>query len=153
MNISNSVISPGVAPRGLTHAANKPWHGRSNHSVLQRTGRKSILIADDDTDARVTLGELLQLAGHSVHLCADGVEALRTACAVRPDVILLDIEMPGISGYEVCGCLRGMEGFGHTRVYALSGLSGTAHDRRCEQEGFNGQLMKPLDISELEHLV
>jgi len=147
------IISNDRTPDATIHNVPKPWHQRSNCGDLQRAGRKTILIADDDSDARATLGELLQLAGHAVHLCADGMEALRVACEVRPDVIFLDIEMPGISGYEVCGCLRGMEGFERTRVYALSGLSGIAHDRRCEQEGFDGQLMKPLDITALEYLV
>jgi CheY-like chemotaxis protein len=131
----------------------KPWHERNHCTASQRIGRKSVLIADDDPDARASLGELLELAGHCVHTCGDGREAIRVACEVRPDVVFLDIEMPGLSGYAVCSQLRALDGFERTRVYALSGLTGPAHERRCRQEGFNGQLVKPVDISALDRLV
>jgi CheY-like chemotaxis protein len=131
----------------------KPWNERSHREAPQRIGGKSVLIADDDADARTSLGELLELAGHSVHVCGDGRDAVRMACEVRPDVVFLDIEMPGLNGYAVCGQLRALGGFERTRVYALSGLTGPAHERRCKQEGFNGQLVKPLDISALDRLV
>jgi len=131
----------------------KPWHKRDNSTASQRLGRKSVLIADDDVEARDSLGELLELAGHSVHVCGNGRDALRMAREYHPDVVFLDIEMPELNGYAVCGQLRATDGFEQTRVYALSGLSGPAHDRRCRQEGFNGQLAKPLDISALDHLL
>ena len=121
--------------------------------MADRTGRKSVLIADDDRDSRDSLGDLLELAGHNVHVCADGPEAVRLACILHPDVVFLDIEMPGLYGYDVCSLLRSFDGFEQTKVYALSGLSGPDHERRCEQTGFNGHLVKPLDIAELDHLV
>jgi CheY-like chemotaxis protein len=111
------------------------------------------LIADDDEDARKALGELLELAGHSVHVCGDGVDALRMAREFHPDVVFLDIEMPGLNGYAVCSQLRATGGFEQTKVYALSGLSGPAHESRCQREGFNGQLVKPLDIAALDRLM
>jgi CheY-like chemotaxis protein len=131
----------------------KAWHEHIHSAAAQRVGRKSVLIADDDQDSRATLGDLLELAGHSVHLCADGSEAVRLACSVHPDVVFLDIEMPGLNGYDVCSTLRSLNGFETTRVYALSGLSGPAHELRCEKEGFNGHLRKPLDISALDRLL
>jgi CheY-like chemotaxis protein len=137
-------------PAGTPVADAKPWH---NSTASQRIGHKSVLIADDDADARDSLGELLELAGHSVHVCGDGRDALRMARELRPDVVFLDIEMPGLSGYAVCHELRSLDGFEQTRVYALSGLFGPAHERRCQQEGFNGQLVKPLDISALDRLM
>jgi CheY-like chemotaxis protein len=121
--------------------------------VAERTGRKSVLIVDDDTDARISLGELLELAGHSVYLCGNGNDAVRIACEFRPDVVFLDIEMPGVNGYDVCNQIRALDEFEQTRVYALSGLSGQAHERRCRHEGFTGQLVKPLDISALDRLM
>jgi CheY-like chemotaxis protein len=131
----------------------KPCHERSHRTGSPQIGAKSVLIADDDPDARMSLGELLELAGHSVRVCGDGREAIRMACELRPDVVFLDIEMPGLNGYAVCGQLRAIDGFEETRVYALSGLTGPAHERRCRQEGFNGQLVKPLDISALDRLM
>ncbi len=147
MRISKSIQQPGSA---LIDP--QPWYKRSNSTASQRGGRKSVLIADDDADARDSLGELLELAGHSVHMCGNGSDAVRMAHEFRPDVIFLDIEMPGLSGYAVCHQLRA-SGFEETKVYALSGLTGPAHERRCEQEGFNGQLVKPLDISALDRLM
>jgi CheY-like chemotaxis protein len=135
-----------------THEA-KPWHRRDNSTALQRNGRKKVLIADDDAEARASLGELLELAGHEVHVCGDGRNALRIARECHPDVVFLDIEMPGLDGYAVCNQLRSLDGFQQTRVYALSGLTGSAHERRCRQEGFNGQFVKPLEISALDRLV
>jgi len=131
----------------------KPWHRRDNSTAMQRRGRKTVLIADDDAEARTSLGELLELAGHEVHVCGDGAEALRIARERHPDVVFLDIEMPGLDGYAVCHSLRSLGGFEQTRVYALSGLSGTAHERRCRQEGFNGQFVKPLEVAALDRLV
>ena len=120
---------------------------------MQRGGRKKVLIADDDAEAGASLGELLELAGHEVHVCGNGAEALRIARECHPDVVFLDIEMPGLDGYAVCHSLRSLGGFEQTRVYALSGLTGTAHERRCRQEGFNGQFVKPLEVSALDRLV
>ena len=112
-----------------------------------------MLIADDDADSRESLGELLELAGHEVHTCGDGEAALRMACECHPDVVFLDIEMPGLDGYAVCHALRSLAGFEQTRVYAVSGLSGPAHEQRCRREGFNGQFVKPLKIAALDRLM
>lgn len=131
----------------------EPWHRRGNSTATQRRGRKRVLIADDDVETRTSLGELLELAGHEVHVCGDGDNALRIAREWHPDVVLLDIEMPGLDGYAVCHHLRSLDGFEQTRVYAVSGLTGTAHERRCRQEGFNGQFVKPLEIAALDRLV
>jgi CheY-like chemotaxis protein len=120
---------------------------------MQRGGRKKVLVADDDAEARASLGELLELAGHEVHVCGDGEAALRIACECHPDVVFLDIEMPGMDGYSVCHSLRSRGGFEQTRVYALSGLTGAAHERRCRQEGFDGQFVKPLEVAALDRLV
>jgi len=131
----------------------EPWHRRSHSTATQRSGRKTVLIADDDADARTSLGELLELAGHVVHVCGDGQDALRIAGECHPDVVFLDIQMPGLDGYAVCHRLRSLEGFEQTRVYALSGLTGAAHERRCREEGFNGQFVKPLEIAALDRLM
>jgi two-component system, chemotaxis family, CheB/CheR fusion protein len=112
-----------------------------------------VLIADDGVDARMSLAQLLELAGHEVYICGDGLNAVRIARECHPDVVFLDIEMPGLDGYAVCHQLRSLEGFDQTRVYALSGLSGPAHERRCRQEGFSGQFVKPLEISALDRLM
>lgn len=142
-----------VTEKPLPHDDSQPWHRRGNSTATQRNGRKTVLIADDDADARDSLGELLEMAGHEVHRCADGIDALRIARERHPDIVFLDIEMPGLDGYTVCNHLRALDGFEQTRVYALSGLSGPAHERRCRQEGFTGQFVKPLEIAALDRLM
>jgi CheY-like chemotaxis protein len=137
----------------VTEDTSEPWHGRGNSTAAQRGGRQTILIADDDADARASLGELLELAGHRVLVCGDGRDALRIACECHPDVVFLDIEMPGLDGYAVCQQLRSRDGFEQTRVYALSGLTGAAHELRCRQEGFTAQFVKPLEIATLDRLM
>ena len=131
----------------------QPWHRRGHCIATQRKVRQTVLIADDDADARASLGELLELAGHQVHTCGDGKAALRIACECHPDVVFLDIEMPGLDGYAVCHQLRSRAGFEQTRVYALSGLTGPAHEQRCREEGFSGQFVKPLEIAALDRLM
>jgi signal transduction histidine kinase len=70
------------------------------------SGVRRILVADDNLDALETLAQLLQLRGHEIHKAADGVQALEAATRVRPDLVLLDIGMPGMDGYEVARRIR-----------------------------------------------
>jgi CheY-like chemotaxis protein len=63
----------------------------------------------------------------------------------EPDVIFLDIEMPKVDGYVTCQNLRRLAAFQKTRIYAVSGITGVAHERRCGAVGFDGQISKPAD--------
>ena len=159
MSLFSSVPRPNLFSVKTVEKTSSPppnagsWHRRGYSTATQRTGRQTVLIADDDPDARTSLGELLELAGHDVHVCGDGQDAVRIARECHPDVVFLDIEMPGLDGYAVCHQLRSLDEFAQTRVYALSGLSGPAHERRCRLEGFTGQFVKPLEISALDRLM
>ena len=65
--------------------------------------------------------------------------------AFVPDVIFLDIEMPKANGYTACENLRRSPSLQDVRIYAVSGVTGAAHDRRCDEAGFDGQVSKPAD--------
>ena len=119
---------------------------------LGEHGALKVLVADDDRDSREALGLLLELEGHAVRYARDGDEALRVAKSARPDVVLLDITMPGKDGYEVCRRLRHSSPPG-TRIFAVSALSGKAHRQRCNDAGFDSALVKPLDPMELTRLL
>jgi CheY-like chemotaxis protein len=110
------------------------------------------LVVDDDRDSREALEILLTWAGYEVTTADHGAEALRTAWCFLPQVIFLDIGMPGMSGYEVCRKLRTSAAFRDARIYALSGFAGSEHDTRCSEAGFTAQFTKPIDPTMLKRL-
>jgi DNA-binding response OmpR family regulator len=82
-----------------------------------------ILIAEDQADLREMLSFALRLDGHQVAAVADGNEALSQALATHPDLIVLDIKMPGLSGFQVCEQLKQDEKFGETPIIIISALN------------------------------
>jgi CheY-like chemotaxis protein len=96
---------------------------------------------------------LLEMAGHSVRTANDGEEALAVAAVFGPDVIFLDIEMPKADGYGVCQSLRKLTALQKARIYAVSAVTGAAHERRCKESGFDGQVSKPTDPNCFDWLV
>jgi CheY-like chemotaxis protein len=111
------------------------------------------LVVDDDADARDMFALVLQIAGHTVRTANDGEEALVVAEAFGPDVIFLDIEMPKANGYIACLNLRRSPVLQNVRIYAVSSVTGTAHQQRCDEAGFDGQISKPADPSCFARLV
>jgi CheY-like chemotaxis protein len=110
-----------------------------------RLCKSLVLVVDDDVDSREMVALVLQIAGHTVRTAKDGEEALAVADTFGPDVIFLDIEMPKADGYITCQNLRKLAALQKTRIYALSGVTGVAHERRCGEAGFDGQISKPAD--------
>lgn len=110
-----------------------------------------ILVADDNPDACETLGVLLELMGHDVRLTRDGREALSECRANKPDVAILDIGMPKMSGYEVAQSLRSeMPGI---FLIAASGWAQVEDLSRSKASGFDRHLVKPLDPDELSRVL
>jgi signal transduction histidine kinase len=112
-----------------------------------------ILLADDNRDALDSLATLLQCDGHEVHTAGDGAEALEVAAQCRPDVVLLDIGMPKLDGYEVARRIRA-EPWGKSAVLiALTGWGQDEDRRRSREVGFDSHLVKPLDPDALSTLL
>jgi signal transduction histidine kinase len=110
---------------------------------------KRILIVDDNIDAAETLAMMLELLGQQTRQAHDGKAALKAAAEYRPDVIFLDIGLPGLSGHEVASRIRRDLGMEQVYLIALSGY-GTEEDRRKSfYAGFDSHLVKPLDPSAL----
>jgi signal transduction histidine kinase len=113
----------------------------------QQAGGQSsrrVLLADDNTDALDSLAMLFELAGHEVRKAADGAEALKAAAAWRPELALLDIGMPGLSGYDVARRIRAESWGAGMMLIAVSGW-GQAEDRqRAEASGFDLHFAKPI---------
>ena len=121
-------------------------------SPVERRGHR-ILLADDNRDALDSLATLLQCDGHEVHTAADGAEALEVAASCHPDVVLLDIGMPKLDGYEVARRIRA-EPWGKDAVLiALTGWGQDEDRRRSREVGFDSHLVKPLDPEALSTLL
>ncbi|MFL6292336.1 MAG: response regulator [Thermoanaerobaculia bacterium] len=124
----------------------------------QEAGEKAgaglrILVVDDNQDSADSLAVWLRLKGHEVRAAYDGPEALAAAREQRPDLVLLDIGMPGMSGYEVARRLRAHPDTRQTRLVAMTGW-GQEEDRRQSREaGFDQHLVKPLEPRVLEELL
>jgi CheY-like chemotaxis protein len=111
------------------------------------------LIVDDNIDAAATLSLLLQLGGHTTAIAHDGLEALQAAAEFKPDIVLLDLGLPGMDGYEVARAIRRMPESGNPVLVAVTGW-GTPEDRvQTKQAGFDEHLTKPVDISMIELLL
>jgi two-component system CheB/CheR fusion protein len=114
---------------------------------------RRILIVDDNVDAAEALGELLRDFGHDVATAHAGSEALDHARLHRPEIVLLDISMPDMDGYEVAKRLRGELALNKALLVALTGY-GEDRDRRMAREaGFDHHVTKPVDVAKLEELL
>jgi CheY-like chemotaxis protein len=112
-----------------------------------------VLVVDDCADTRDSLRILLRLWGHDTAEAADGPAALELAAAFRPAAALLDLAMPGMSGYEVAVRLRRLPGLEHVLLVAATGF-GQARDLAASRAaGFDHHLVKPFDPAELERLL
>ena len=113
------------------------------------TPLKTILLADDNRDSAEILALLLGLRGHLVRVASDGLQALAMAITFRPDVVVLDIGMPGMNGYEVARALRSSGEASRPRLIALTGWGQSADRQRSAEAGFDVHLTKPADLQEL----
>ena len=114
--------------------------------------RRRILVVEDDEDGREMLRHLLQLSGHEVYEAEDGVRGLEQALALRPEVVLIDVGLPGLDGYQVARRIRAA---GHRDVVliAVTGY-GQIEDRlRAKAAGFDAQITKPVNPTVLAELL
>ncbi len=111
-----------------------------------------VLVVDDNPDIVASMALLLRLYGHKVDTALGGSAALATAQANRPDVVLLDISMPGMSGYEVARRLRSMFGGGVTLI-AITAHGFEEDRRRCLEAGFDCHFVKPADPEKVEEFL
>ena len=110
----------------------------------------SVLVVDDNVDSTTTLRVLLEMGGHRVATANEGGEALKLAEAVRPDVALLDLGLPGMNGFELARRIRATDWGRETMLVAATGY-GQEEDRlRTTQAGFDEHLVKPIDLQALE---
>ena len=124
-------------------------HPKRDTGTIPRVASQRILVADDNRDAAEALSLQLQLAGHDVRTAHDGIEALTVAKTFDPDIVLLDIGMPKMDGYEVARQLRLQPGSRRVALIALTGW-GQQQDRdRTADAGFDAHLVKPVAEAQL----
>lgn len=112
-----------------------------------------VLVADDNADAGWGMARLLELAGYQTVLVRGGIEALREARRRMPDVAILDIDMPDLSGHAVAQQLRAMEGGARVVLVAATGWAQESAERDSREAGFDAHLTKPVNLRKLGALV
>ena len=136
-----ALATPAVAPGAATA-------GDTPRALAHR-----ILVVDDNRDAADSLAEFLRLSDQQVNTCYGGEAALEAAEALRPNLVLLDIGMPGLSGHEVCRRLRARPWAGDLTIVALTGWGQQEDRRRSREAGFDQHLIKPVDPDALLRLL
>jgi signal transduction histidine kinase/ActR/RegA family two-component response regulator len=117
------------------------------------TAPRRILVVDDNRDSADSLAMLLELTGHEVHIAHDGLEAVEGAAAFQPQVILLDIGLPGLNGYEAARRIREQQRHKAPTLVALTGWGQEQDHSRSEEAGFDAHLVKPVDFAALTKLL
>jgi signal transduction histidine kinase len=112
-----------------------------------------ILVADDNEDAADTLAMLLEVMGHTVQRANDGEAALEVAATFDPQLVLLDIGMPKLNGYETCKRMRAQTGGAGRTIVAVTGWGQPEDRKRSQAAGFDHHLVKPIDMASLSALL
>ncbi len=114
---------------------------------------RRILVVDDNVDTATSLAVLLRLAHHETYTAHDGLEALQAADRLQPDVVLLDVQMPELDGYEVCRRIRQRPWGKNVTLVAVTGLGQEEDQRKSREAGFDAHLLKPPDYAEITRLL
>jgi CheY-like chemotaxis protein len=115
--------------------------------------KRKIVIADDNLDAATALDALLQAMGQETHVVHDGLAALEAVQQTKPDLVLLDIGMPKLNGYEVAERLRASTAGNNLVLVAVTGWGLTADKQRAGEVGFDYHIVKPANLAVLRGLI
>ena len=140
-------------PRG-DYQSSAPVGAASGAEASPAKSRHRLLVVDDNVDAADSTAILLREWGHEVSIANDGTRALERAAEFKPDVILLDIGLPDMSGYELAPRLRALPALPkEVFLVAITGY-GAEHDRlRAGEAGFNRHMTKPVELEALKDLL
>jgi len=136
-------------PIGASPAAKKP--ANATFDVTDRP--LSVLVVDDNEPSAKTIGWMLELLGHNPTLLLRGEKVVEVATALKPDVILLDIGMPGLNGYDICRMLRELPQFNDTVLIAQTGWGQQQDKDMAREAGFDHHLVKPVDSERLQSIL
>jgi CheY-like chemotaxis protein len=136
----------------LPVAAEVPEPPRSSAEKVAVVSGRRILVVDDRKDSADSLAMVLRLLGNEVRTAYDGAEAVRVAEEYRPEVVLLDIGLPKLNGYEAGRRIRERLGT-NVLLIALTGWGGEEDRRRSTEAGFNAHLTRPVELDGLQKLL
>src|SRR6185369_10182003 len=123
-----------------------------SHDQVAATGRR-ILVVDDNIDSAESLAMLLEMSGNQTETAHDGLEAIEKTVQYRPDVVLLDIGLPTMNGYDTCRAIRGLAPGGDIFIVAMTGWGQEEDRRKSKDAGFDAHLVKPVEYGELINLL
>ena len=154
---SVSAASAGIG-KGTTITVTLPVQKQvaTETSVATKTvvpSPQRVLVVDDNDDAAESLAMLLRMSGHDVQVAQDGPMALGMAAAFRPDIVLLDIGLPGMDGYELARRIRELPELGGVQLIAVTGRGQEADRQAAAAAGFHAFITKPVDPEELARLL
>jgi CheY-like chemotaxis protein len=121
--------------------------------AVEPGGSRRVLVVDDNLDAAQMMAAFLEMSGHRTAMANTGRDALLEAHRFQPDVVLLDIGLPDISGYEVAREIRALPGAGAATVIAVTGWGQSEDLRRAREAGIDFHVVKPADPEELLRLL
>jgi len=150
-----SVRLPLADPVPETAAAGPESYAAPAGTAPEAAGESvRVVVVDDSVDTAESFAELLELKGHEVRAAHDGPSALELCRTFRPDVVFLDIGLPGMTGYQVAERLRATEGGDETPLLvAVTGYGQAASRQRSSEAGFDRHLLKPIDLREVLELL
>ena len=122
-------------------------------SKVAAFARRRILVVDDSVNAADSLGYLVEVSGHEVRIASDGEAGVAVARQFQPDMLMMDIGMPKLNGYEAASRIRQQPWARAMVLVALTGWGQADHRRKSANAGFNHHLVKPIDMDELIKLV
>jgi len=125
----------------------------TNGDSAQLIPRRRILVVDDNRDAAMSLAMVLKLSGHETKTAFDGLEALRSADSVQPEVVFLDIGLPGLNGYDVARRMRETDWGRRAVLVAMTGWGQEEDRKQAFAAGFDHHLVKPADHSAITQLL
>jgi two-component system CheB/CheR fusion protein len=131
-----------------------PTPGKVNDVKAPRAARRHrILVVDDNRDSAESFAVLLRLTGNEVVTAHEGARALELAASYHPDVVFLDIGLPGMNGYEIARLLRPAPGQGPATLIAMTGFGTEEARREAEAAGFDHHMVKPVQLAEVQSIL
>lgn len=115
--------------------------------------KRKVLIIDDNEDAALTLSMCLSAYGHETEVAYSGLRGIEAALQFEPEVVLLDLGMPGMSGYRVAAAVRQLPGLAHVFIAALTGWNDQATRQMVVEAGFDKHLVKPANVEMMLDLI
>jgi len=137
----------------VSHAADATATARQPVDEAAQGERRRVMVVDDSVDGAESMSILLEMLGHEVRVMYDGAAAIAAAGDFKPEVVLLDIGLPGIDGYQVARALRAEPATAGALLIALTGYGQESDRQRTRDAGFDHHLVKPASLDDIERVI